>query len=423
MFTTRREFIHYTLAAGAAAALAPRVLGAYRDDPDAWRIPAGSVDPTLGSVKKADKPLKILILGGTAFLGPHTVEYALARGHTVTLFNRGKTNPHLFPSLEKLRGDRNANDGKGDLSSIEAAVKGGRTWDAVIDTSGYFPRHMDASCGVLKDAVKQYLFVETINVYRSDTKAGEDETGELNLELVEDGNEKDLRNYGPYKALSGMRAEKIMPGRVTTVRPALISGPRDGSDRFTYWPVRMSQAHGDRVRVLAPAPADQPVQYIDVRDLARFCVTLLETGKTGAYNGIGPITPITMGELLAACTLAAGTKPDIAWASAEFLIENEVQPWMELTVWVPAEGEYAGVHRRSTAKSAAAGLVTRPAVETARDILTWWPGELVRREKRTAEMLAEQHAAGNKDFKMPPPLQPRAGLSAEKEARVLALLK
>ncbi len=231
MNPTRRAFLQSSLAAGAAAAITPALLARSRWmsrgpdgaaaaplDPDAWRTPAGSVDPTLGSVKPASTPLKLLVLGGTAFLGPHAVEYALARGHEVTLFNRGKTNPHLFPKLEKLRGDRNDN-----LKSLEEQVGKGRTWDGVLDTSGYFPRHMDLSCGVLKDAVDRYLFIATINVYKSDEKPNEDEAGELNLELVENGDEKDLRNYGPYKAQCELRADKLMPGKVARVRPALIA--------------------------------------------------------------------------------------------------------------------------------------------------------------------------------------------------------
>ena len=327
----RRAFVQGLLAAGAAAALGPSALaggarlragarppilaGFDPSDPDAWRTPPGSVDPTLGEVKPAATPLKLLVLGGTAFLGPHAVEYALARGHEVTLFNRGKTNPHLFPKLEKLRGDRNDN-----LKALEEQVGKGRTWDGVLDTSGYFPRQMDLSCTVLKSAVERYLFIATINVYKSDENRGEDETGELNYDTVEGGDEKDLRNYGPYKAQCERRAAELLPGKSLSVRPALIAGPRDPSDRFTYWPVRMSLAKGDRVKVLAPLPKEQPVQYIDARDLARFCITLLENKATGAFNGIGPASPISMGELLAACAMAAGTAPEMVWATPEQLM-------------------------------------------------------------------------------------------------------
>lgn len=416
--STRRQFLLTTAGAAAGMALAhPLLASALRTpdgrDPDAWRTPPGTIDPTLDQVKPAAKKLKLLVLGGTAFLGPHAVEYALARGHEVTLFNRGKTNPHLFPKLEKLRGDRNDN-----VKAIEDAVSAGRRWDGVIDTSGYFPRHMDLSCGALKGAADQYLFVASINVYKSDVVAGEDESGELNLELVNGGEEKDLRNYGAYKALCERRAEEIMPGRVTCVRPALISGPRDPSDRFSYWPVRFMNAKGDRTRVVAPSPADQPVQFIDVRDLARFVVTLIENKSTGAFNGIGPVSPITMGELLAACQAAAGTTPEVVWMEPEFLAQQGVTPWSDLPVWVPAEGPYKGIHRRSTAKSAAAGLVTRPAIDTARDTMRWWPGEIERRVRRTEELL-EQAKKDGQDITMPDPRIARTGLNAERETKVL----
>ena len=220
---------------------------------------------------KLEQAMNILILGGTSFLGPHVVEAARKRAHTITLFNRGKTNPQLFPELEKLRGDRNGN-----LKSLE-----GRKWDACVDTSGYVPRQVSDSATLLaKNGLKHYVFVSTASVYPDDVfkKPGVDENTPV-ARLADESVEKvTAETYGPLKALCEVAAEKALPGRVTNIRPGLIVGPLDTSDRFTYWPARALRGG----EILAPAPPDAPVQYMDARDLARWLVKVIEDGHAGA---------------------------------------------------------------------------------------------------------------------------------------------
>jgi 2'-hydroxyisoflavone reductase len=305
--------------------------------------------------------MKILILGGTAFLGPHLVEHAIAHGHTVTLFNRGKTNPHLFPDVEKLRGDRNPKEGEG-LKALE-----GRTWDAVIDTSGYVPREVAASAELLAPNVRQYLFVSTISVFTDVSKIGLNETDPVGTMPDPTVEQVTGETYGPLKALCEQAAEKAMPGRTTTVRPTLIVGPGDGTDRFTYWPVRID-AGGE---VLAPGPQDAATQYIDVRDLAAFCIQLLEDGHAGTYNVAGPRGVLTFAELLHGCRAVTSAEVSFIWVDQKFLEEQQVGPWMEMAMWIPASPESAGFSRVSNAKAITHGLKFRPLADTARDTLEW----------------------------------------------------
>jgi 2'-hydroxyisoflavone reductase len=331
----------------------------------------------------APAPKQLLILGGTQFLGPSIVEAALARGHTVTLFNRGKTNPHLFPDLEKLHGDR---DGKLD------ALKG-RSWDAVIDTSGYVPRIVKMSAELLAPSVGHYLFISTISVYADPVPVGADVGAPL--ATIPDPTNEDVRaNYGALKALCEQAAEAAMPGRVATVRPGLIVGPGDPTDRFTYWPVRMERG-GD---VLAPGDGRDPVQFVDVRDLGAWIVALAEQRTAGVFHATGPDTTLTMKELLGACARAAGTTPTLTWVPAAFLEQQNVSPWMDMPVWVPGTGDSAGFARLNASKAIAAGLRFRPAEDTARATLTWWRSEP--EERRRAQL--------------------RAGLAPEREGQVLA---
>jgi 2'-hydroxyisoflavone reductase len=312
--------------------------------------------------------VKLLILGGTVFLGRHLVEAALARGYEVTLFNRGLHNGELYPEVEKLRGDRD-----GGLDALR-----GRRWDAAVDTSGYVPRIVRASADLLSLAVDRYAFVSSISVYRDIRTPGMDEgapVGTLDDEATEAvGGE----TYGPLKALCERATEEAMPGRVLAIRPGLIVGPHDPTDRFTYWPHRASLGG----EVLAPAPADRRVQIVDARDLATWILRLLESGATGTYNATGPAESLTFGQVLDTCINAGGAGARPVWVDEAFLLEQGVGPWTELPLWVPqgdvAMGGFLAIDAR---KAIGSGLRFRPLAETVRDTLAWdatRPADLVR---------------------------------------------
>jgi 2'-hydroxyisoflavone reductase len=367
MTTTRRSFLRVTAAAGAYAGVAG--------------------GRSLAQAGKAQRTL--LMLGGTGFLGPEVVDGALRRGWKVTLFNRGKTNPGLFPDLEKLQGDRH-----GDLASLR-----GRTWDAVVDTSGYLPADVRDSARLLKDA-KQYVFVSSISVYADNSKPGMTESAAvLKLPAGKDPyalERKDVgQYYGELKALCEQEAEKALPGRALIVRPGLIVGPTDPTDRFTYWPVRVARGG----EVLAPGDPGDPVQIIDVRDLGEWIAALVDGGGAGVYHATGPKEPLGIGALLDACRKASGSDARFTWADAAFLEEQKVQPWSDMPVWVPPAGEMAGFARVDCSKAIAKGLTFRPVVDTCRDTLAWW-------NKQPAERTGKL----------------RAGLAPEREKEVLAAL-
>jgi 2'-hydroxyisoflavone reductase len=297
--------------------------------------------------------MDVLILGGTGFLGRHLVEAALGEGHRVTLFNRGFTEPGLFSEVETIRGDRET-----DLTLLS-----GRRWDAVIDTCGYVPRVVRASAGVLAGTVDHYTFVSSISVYSDDLAPGADEEA-LVRELQEPtGEEVTGETYGGLKALCERAAEEEMPGRVLNVRPGLISGPHDPTDRFTYWPRRIA-AGGE---VLAPDHKERRVQYIDVRDLAVWIVKMSEERRTGTYNATGPDYELHMGRLLEECEAASGAGAELVWVSEGFLEENKVEPFTELPLWVPRE--YAAMLAVDCSRAIAAGLTFRPLAETIEDVL------------------------------------------------------
>src|SRR5262245_12984690 len=255
-----------------------------------WAAGAGAPRSAAGAAKAAE-PKTILMLGGTGFLGPHTVEAALRRGHKVTLFNRGRTRTELFPDLEKLQGDRD-----NDLRALE-----GRAWDAVVDTSANIPRWVKSAAAVLGPNIRHYLYISSISAYASLARPGTDESAPL-AEIADPTVETvDGETFGALKALSEQAAEESMPGRVTVVRPGLIVGPDDPSDRFTYWPVRIDRGG----EVLAPGSALDPVQLIDVRDLGEFLVKLIEGAIMGIFNALGPAEGLTMGRMLGACKEAA----------------------------------------------------------------------------------------------------------------------
>jgi nucleoside-diphosphate-sugar epimerase len=299
--------------------------------------------------------MDVLILGGTGFLGRHLVEAALGNGHRVTLFNRGIKAPDLFPEVETIEGNRD-----GDLSALR-----GRRWDAVIDTCGYVPRVVGASARLLADAVDHYTFVSSISVYSDDIAPGADEGApvrELSDPTVE---EVTGETYGGLKALCERAAEEEMPGGVLNIRPGLISGPHDPTDRFTYWPRRVA-AGGE---VLAPDHEERKVQYIDVRDLASWIVEMFEQRWTGTYNATGPDYELSMGRLLEECEAVGGVGAEPVWVSEDFLKEKGVEPFTELPLWLPRE--YAGLLDIDCGKAIEAGLTFRPLSQTIEDVLDW----------------------------------------------------
>lgn len=371
MGVKRREFLKYSTAITA--------LGLVGTDLSSFAAAKNK------KTKNGDKTL--LILGGTAFLGPQIVEAARSLGYKITLFNRGKTHPELFPDLEKLRGDRDGN-----LKALE-----GRSWDVVIDTSGYVPRHVRDSATLLGSSVQQYIFISTISVYADTSKPGMDESapvGKLEDESVEDVSGG---SYGPLKALCEKAAEKAMPGRVTVIRPGLIVGPGDGTDRFTYWPVRLDRGG----EVLAPGSASDPVQFIDVRDLAEWTLRCARDRTTGVFNATGPRGELTIGQLLSACKAAASGKAlTLTWVEAAFLEEQKVAPWSDMPVWVPPQGGSAGFARINCARALSSGLTFRPVEATVKDTLLWWKTQPKERQvtlragikpEREAEVLAAWH--------------------------------
>lgn len=342
---------------------------------------------------KAAKPLRILILGGTGFTGPFQVEYALARGHQVTVFNRGKRpSPEWSGEVEQLLGDRNT----GDLKALE-----GRQWDVCIDNPTSLPFWVRDAGKVLAGNVKHYLFISTISVYADGSKPGLDEDAALSVYRGADAMAETYDNllanieglYGPLKALSEKEAHKQFGEKVTIVRPGYIVGPRDQTDRFTYWPKRVAQG-GD---MLVPGDGLDPVQFIDGRDLAEWMIRLAEAGTTGTFNALGPNYELSMDALVHGCHAVTGGALKLIHVPAEFLQQQNV----ELPIWVPREGtDYSGYGAVSNARAIAAGLTFRPLVVTVGDLLAWF-SELP--EERRKEV--------------------RAGISLEREAEILKAWK
>lgn len=325
-------------------------------------------------------------------MGPAIVDEAIAAGIEVTLFNRGKSDPDAYPELEKLVGDRDPKVGDG-LRALE-----GRSWDAVIDTSGYYPRHVRASAELLAPNVGQYIFISSVSAYATHAKPGaleSDPVAQIDDPTVEEMGPT-FENYGPLKALCEQAAESAMPGRVANVRPGYIVGPLDGSDRFTYWPVRIARG-GD---VFVPGAPSDPIQIIDVRDLGRWLVELASRRTVGIFNAVGPTEPSTWGALIDACKDASKSDARLVWGSADFLesrdegkSEDELTP-LPLPIWAPPRGDTAGFHLYSNAKAVAAGLTTRSFEEIAADTLAWFqslPEE--RREAMRAGLSPEEERA------------------------------
>lgn len=348
-------------------------------------LAAAAATPTW--VRASTKPLNILILGGTRFIGVHMTELALKRGHKIAFFNRGRTKTDLFPEIERIKGDRN-----GELDALK-----GRRFDAVIDNSGYVPRHVKLSAELLAPNVQQYVFVSSISVYPNfaEPRTESSPVGKLADETVE---KVDGETYGPLKALCEQAAERAMPGRTTVIRPGLIVGPDDNTDRFTYWPARAARGGA----FIAPGTPNDGIQVIDARDLAAFTLDAIERKSLGVYNLVSPPGMFTMGQLIDASVSEAkrqakpAANPTATWIDADFLESQQVAPWAEMPVWIPARGDEAAFAGTSAERALQAGLKVTPLAKTVADTLAW-------HLKRPA---AEQQTL-------------KAGIAADKEAKVL----
>ncbi|WP_426447928.1 NAD-dependent epimerase/dehydratase family protein [Paenibacillus sp. S-38] len=299
--------------------------------------------------------MKLLVLGGTRFLGYYVVLEALKRGHEVTTFNRGKTDRGVHSRVKELYGDRD-----GGLHVLQSDE-----WDAVIDTCGYLPRLVRASARELADRVGQYTFISSISVYKDLSVPRSHEDSDV-LELEDESIEDIPNHYGALKARCEQVLDGVMPGRVLTVRPGLIVGPKDPTDRFTYWPVRMSRGG----EMLCPGRGDSEVQFIDVRDLAQWTVVMTEAKRTGVYNAAGPGVALTMREFLERGREALGSRAVFTWCDEAFLAEHEVRGWSDLPVWLPSGGqlsEYRGILQADYSKAMKAGLTFRTVEETVLD--------------------------------------------------------
>ncbi len=305
--------------------------------------------------------MRILVIGGTRFLGPAFVDAAHANGHEVVLFNRGRSNPTLFPDVEKIQGDRDT-----DCHRLK-----GLAFDAVFDTCGYGPRQVRVAAETLRDTVGQYVFISSVSAFDGHRSVGvTEEDATIAIPEQYAGREEelglaDLRQdmslYGPLKAACEVAAEGAMPGRATNVRPGFIVGPRDGSNRFHYWPWRMHRGG----RILAPGPKSGNVQLIDVRDLARFCLLTIEKKLTGVFTATGPSTPLPMVELLYACKAVTSTVGELVWVDEAFLLAQGLESW-SLPFWIaPSDAESAGLQSVDVSKAVRNGLEFRPLADTA----------------------------------------------------------
>ena len=372
MKNSRRDFIK-TGALGAAA-VSTGVLGL----------------PAPAHAETTPKPLEILVLGGTGFIGPHMVREALRRGHTVTLFNRGRTDNALFPDLETIKGDRdNGLDG----------LKG-RQWDVVIDNSGYVPRHVRDSARLLAPRVSQYLFISTVAVYANFASDIEEDSALATIadETVE---QVTRETYGALKVLCEKAVtEEVGEDRSTILRPTYICGPGDHTDRFTWWPVRTARGG----EMLWPGQPGDPLQIIDVRDLANFTVDCVDHGVAGTYNTTTPEYDYTMGQLLADCQAVTATDVEEFWVDEAFVqAANEASPagnYGAFPIWRPQRGPDAMPAQVISAAARDAGMHNRPVRETIRDLMSWWA---TLSDERTSNL--------------------QAGLSPEFEAELIARLQ
>ncbi len=372
--TSRREFLRVSALAGGALSL-----GAIPGEPAPAETPRHLPHP-----RPSGSGLRILILGGTGFIGPPQVRYALDRGHEVTLFNRGRTNPHLFPQVEQLRGDRN-----GDLESLR-----GRSWDVCIDNSASTPEWVTLSAEALRDAVDLYVYVSSRSAYASFAKVpmtAAEPTYTWETAGVEPGTPN--LPFGLRKALCEREVQRVFPRSHLIFRPALIVGPGDLTDRFTYWPVRI---HGGG-EVLAPGDPSDPCQIIDARDLSEWMIRMCEDRGTGVYNALGPATPRPMAELLYGIRAVTTAEAVFTWVAADFLSAHNVRPYSDMPVWQSPGPGREGFARFDITSEVQRGLTFRPLAVTALDTLEYY----LSRPQGEQESL-------------------RAGLSPEREAEVLA---
>ncbi|MDZ4712620.1 MAG: NAD-dependent epimerase/dehydratase family protein [bacterium] len=325
--------------------------------------------------------MDILILGGSVFLGRQLVEFAQARNQNVTLFNRGVRNPDLYPDVEKLRGDRN-----GDISSLE-----GKKFDVVIDTSGHIPGSVKKLAEMLKDSAGHYTFISSISAYKDFSENGINESSET--AVVTDGNvnEMTMENYGALKVLCENAVSDVFKDRALNIRPGLIVGMNDWSDRFTYW-IHSIDKGGE---VLVPDTKDYHVQFIDVKDLAEWIIKMAEERKSGLYNATGPGQPLTFGNFINECVNYSKNDAKLIWADEKFLLDEGAVPWSELPMWVPKEDQ--GVNNIDISKAIKDGLTFRPIQETLKDTLLF-------DKSRNNHVL-------------------KAGLSPEKETELISKLK
>lgn len=373
MTQSRRTFLH-TAAAAAAGFVAADPLAAM------LRQPRPAAQPS--------RRIRLLILGGTGFIGPHQVRYALERGHEVTVFNRGRRAPGMFDGVEELIGDRATND----YSALS-----GRTWDAVIDNSASAataPQWVREAAAVLRDSVAQYIFISTRSVYRdlSMVPATVD-APVLTPETTRGWSPGEPYPYGLAKALAEAETRNAFGDRATIVRPGLIVGPGDETDRFTYWPARIERGG----EILAPGDGTDRVQIIDVRDLCEWCVRLAEQRTTGTFMGVGPANGRSMAELLYGIAAVTSAPLSWTWVPFEFLQQHRIRPYAEMPVWRPPTPGYEGFARFDLSREVAAGLTFRTLADTALATLEY-------HHSRPAERQA----------------QLRAGLSADREREVLA---
>ena len=379
MATSRRKFLKLSALAGGSigAGLIPGLEA------------LGNSENLIG---RAPKPMNILILGGTGFTGPVQVEYALKRGHKVTVFNRGKTHPGILPKeAEQLLGDRNT----GTLDALK-----GRKWDVCIDIPTTLPFWVRDAAQILKGNVDRYVFISTISVFSDVSKPNMDENGPLAeykgadpLTETMESFRANMSLYGPLKAASEKETEKWFPGKALIIRPGLIVGPGDESDRFTYWPVRVEKGG----EVLAPGTPDDPVQYIDARDLAEWVIRMAEQGAVGTFNATGPNYKLTMGKMLNEIKAATKSNATFTWADADFLHAQKVRAWSDMPTWVPPRGDSIGFSQINVKKAISKGLTYRSIGDTTNATLEWF-------HKQTPERQAKL----------------KAGLTPERETAVLA---
>lgn len=349
---------------------------------DALKVSAAALTALSVPAFAKAKPLKVLILGGTGFIGPHFVDVLGKSGHTVTLFNRGKRDPETKPGVEQLLGDRN-----GQIDALK-----GRDWDVVIDNSGYTPKQVRATAELLKGHVKQYVFISSVAVYADFKKAGIDEDYPLKLLADPTVEEVTGETYGGLKVLCEKVVEATYGKHACNIRPSYIAGPGDHTDRFTYWPWRVSKGG----EMIAPGKPGDPFQYIDVRDLAAFIRTCVEKDVSGAYNLCTPSGAVTIGSLLDTSKKVTGADTRFRWASKEFLEQHEIigekAQGNYMPIWQPGDGEDAGICLASNARAQKKGLRNRPLAETIKDTLAWQKGRPEDKQKLKAGLSSEQES-------------------------------